>query len=246
LHVAGGKPMTVIKNLLAWWRVKGKVYALYVLLFYLALSPFLKQIPAITKYLPGDQFGYPMIAACLYLMVQIFMGILAGEDRDVALLKFEEITDDFKKRLKSATQLDLLCSSSESFYPVLKETFATRKIECRMLLRHPLQGNQKQKNAMQHYSERYAELVDENKECHLTIKYCMNTFSRIILIDNVEVYFGFYRLENGRLRANEFEMIHAKSGSYFGNFILNIAKNRFQSVWDTADDELNERSKLVY
>lgn len=235
-----------IEKVIDWWKITGKLLVLHILLMYLVISPFLKQIPTITKYFPDDKYSITMIAACLYLMVQIFMGMYKGEDKEVTLRKFETSKDDFKTRLQSAKQLDILCSSSETFYPILKEIFSKQKIQCRMLLRHPLSGNEKQKKGMLHYSDSYEEIKEDNTECKLIIKYCTNTFSRLIIIDNAEVYFGFYKLDNGRLRANDIEMIHAKSGSYFGNFILNIAKNRFQSIWDIADDEIKEREKLIY
>ncbi len=238
--------MKYIEKVINWWKVTGKLYVLYILLVYLVINPFIKQIPTIEAYLPDDKFGIPIIAACLYLMVQIFMGMFKGEDKEVSLRKFEDAENDFKKRLFSAKHLDILCSSSETFYPILKDLFYKQKIECRMLLRHPYQGNEKQKKGMLHYSDSYAEIMQENTECNLKIKYCSNTFSRIVIIDNSEVYFGFYKLDNGRLRANNIEMIHAKTGSYFGNFILNIARNRFQSIWDIADDEIKSREQLIY
>ena len=238
--------MKYLEKVVAWWKVTGKLYILYGLLIYLVLSPFIKQIPFVIKYLPDDKYVIPMIAACLYLMIQIFMGMYRGDDKDVTLRKFEDSSDNFKRRIKSAKQIDILCSSSETFYPILKDSFSSQKIECRMLLRNPIIGNEKQKKSLQHYIDSYIEIKEENKEFKLTIKFCSNTFSRIIIIDNTEVYFGFYKLENGRLRANDLEMIHAKSGSYFGNFVINIAKNRFQSIWDIADEELKEREKLIY
>lgn len=98
---------------------------------------------------------------------------------------------------------------------------------------------------MLHYSDSYNELKEENKACNLSIRYSKDTFSRLIILDNVEVYFGFYKLEGERLRAKNIEMIHAKTGTYFGNFILEIAKNRFESVWNCADEEMSEREKLI-
>lgn len=237
--------MEFIQKVINWWKVTGKLYVLYILLAYLALSPFIKQIPKVAEYLPDDKYGIPMIATCLFLIVQICMAMFKGDDKAISLKKFEDTSEDFKKRLKSAKNIDILCSSSETFYPILKDCFASQKIVCRMLLRHPLKGIEKQKKDMQHYSDTYNELKDENKECNLTIKYCRDTFSRMIIIDNVEVYFGFYKLEGDRLRARNIEMIHAKTGNYFGNFVLNIAKNRFDSMWSSADAEMSEREKLI-
>jgi hypothetical protein len=238
--------MNYIQKFITWWRVLGKLYLLYTMIVYLVLSPFIKTIPWVAGRLPDEKYGIAMIAACLYLIVQIMMGLFREENKEVSLRKFEDHTEGFKKRLDKARRLDILCSSSETFYPILKNTFSTQKIECRMLLRHPLKGIEKQKRGMQYYYDRYNEIIDGNKECNLTIKYCMNTFSRIIIIDNSEVYFGFYRFENNRLLAKDLEMIHARAGSYFGNFILNIAKNRFESIWESADLEMNEREKLIY
>ena len=229
-----------------WLKVTGKLYMIHGLLIYLVLSPFIKQIPFVEENLPGDKYVIPMIAACLWLMVQIFMGMFKGEDKEFTLRKYEKTEAEFKERLKSVRQLDILCSSSETFYPILKDLFSQQKIECRMLLRHPLKGIDKQKKEMLYYSDTYAEIKGDNKECNLTIKYCSNTFSRLIIIDNTEVYFGFYKLDRDRLRAKDIEMIHATTGSHLGNFLINIAKNRFQSIWDIADDEIKEREKLIY
>lgn len=235
--------MTYVIN---WWKVTGKINLLYILLGYLVLSPFIKQIPLVSEYLPDEKYSIPTIAACLYLMVQIFMGMFKGEDNDFTLRKFEDSAADFKNRLKAAKQVDILCSSSETFYPILKDIFSKQKIRCRLLLRHPQIGIAKQMKDMIHYIDSYEEIKAENKECNLAIKYCTNTFSRLIIIDNVEVYFGFYKHDTGRLRAKDIEMIHVKTGSYFGNFLLNIAINRFQSIWDTADDDIGQREKLIY
>jgi len=237
--------MEFIQKLINWSKVKGKLLALYILLTYLAISPFIKQIPKVSQFLPDDKYVIPTIATCLFLMVQIFMAMFKGDEKEISLKKFEDSSENFKKRLMTAKNIDILCSSSETFYPILKDCFATQKIVCRMLLRHPLKGIEKQKKDMLHYSDTYSELKEENQACNLTIRYSKDTFSRMIIIDNVEVYFGFYKLEKDRLRAKNIEMIHAKTGNYFGNFILNIAINRFDSVWDCADEVMSEREKLI-
>lgn len=132
--------MEVIQKIINWSKVKGKLLVLYLLLTYLALSPFIKQFPKVAEYLPDDKYVIPTIATCLFLMVQIFMSMFKGDDKVISLKKFEDSSESFKKRLKSAKTIDILCSSSETFYPILKDCFANQKIVCRMLLRHPLKG----------------------------------------------------------------------------------------------------------
>ena len=235
-----------LEKVINWWKENAKLYLLYALLIYLFISPFIKQIPAVSNFLPEDKYVIPMISACLYLMMQIIMAMFKGEDKELSLQKFEDIASEFEKRLKKAKHLDILCSSSETFYPILKNIFLKQKITCRMIFRHPLKDNLSQRKGLQHFIDCYTEIKDDNKECKLSIKFSFNTFSRLIIIDNSEVYFGFYKLDNNRLRAKDLEMIHAKTGSYLGNFILNISKNRFDSLWGISDNVMLEREKIVY
>lgn len=86
--------MKQIEKYVNWWIITVKLYLLYGLLIYLVLNPFIKQISVVTNYLPDDKYCIPMIAACFYLMVQIFMGMFKGEDKDVVLLKFEDKEED--------------------------------------------------------------------------------------------------------------------------------------------------------
>ena len=67
----------------------------------------------------------------------------------------------------------------------------------------------------------------------------------MIIIDQAEVYLGFYKAIGNRLVGYNVPMLHIKAGTPLGDHLLSIALNRFEAFWSNGSNVIGERPSLV-
>lgn len=141
--------------------------------------------------------------------------------------------------------MDIAFSSTDSLYLNVQDILAAQTISCRILFRNPEVGDTRFRNKIERFTEQWKNIESINPHFSVQMKYCSNTSFRLIILDDKEVYFGFYKYENGRLRGHNVPMIHVTKGTGLGDHLLFIARNRFEALWDTSLDVISERHHKV-
>lgn len=234
-----------MRKLSDWWRLDGKIVAYEILLLLLFLGPILKNVPAIKGWLPDSSYALLLLAASLFLLLQIVMTLL-GEKRDeVHIVTLNPTSADFNKAIKKARQVDIAFSSTETLFPYIEDALLASKMRCRVLLRNPEAGSARMRNKLLDYEARWKNLGVSNGKFKVQVKYCNNTVFRLIILDATEAYLGFYMVSGSRLLGHNVPMLHVEAGTPLGDYLLTMARNRFEATWTAGSETLGERPSFV-
>ena len=133
-------------------------------------------------------------------------------------------------------------SSSESLYLSIKDILLKQKCSIRLLLRNPKVDDEHQKNKLNVYQKQWLDISDANVNCECKIRFCNNIDFRLIIIDNKDIYFGFYVFNGSKMIGKSVLMINITKGSALGNYLHFIARNKFDYYWDkNSSDSIQER-----
>jgi hypothetical protein len=241
----GGVSMAIMKKVKDWWKIDGKVLTCKIILLVLFLGPILKSIPKVKEWLPDDRYALMLIAASFFLLLQIVMALLGEKFSDVQLVNLNPAETKFTNRLRKAKKVDIAFSSSETLLPYIQDVLTKSKKDCRVLLRNAQAGNTRLKNKLLDYEERWKNLSLSNAQCKVQVRYCNNTVFRLIILDEIEAYLGFYKFEENRLVGHNVPMLHVEIGTPVGEHLLKIAQNRFDAYWINGSDTISERPSII-
>jgi hypothetical protein len=233
----------MFKNLKSWWKLKGKVIASRILLLILVLNPLLRNIPPLTKYTLSSDYYFALIATILLLFLQILLSFEAKDDISTNLSVLKSNDSIFLEKIKKAKKIDMAFSSTESIYLNLNDILSRQKIEIRLLLRNPETGDKLQKDKLERYKIQWKDIELINSEFKCDIKYCNNIDFRLIIIDDNEVYFGFYIHNGTKFIGNPVKVINVnRDTTGIGQYFIDIAKNKFEYYWSTGQENIKERN----
>lgn len=232
----------MFKNLKNWWKLKGKVIASRVLLLILILNPILKNIPALEKYTLNSDYYFVLIATILLLFLQILLSFEIRDDISTKLSVLKSNDSLFLDKVKKAKKIDMAFSSTESIFLNLNDILSSKKIKIRLLLRNPETGDKLQKDKLERYKIQWKDIELVNSEFKCDVKFCNNTDFRLIIIDDSEVYFGFYIYNGTKFIGNPVKVINADLNTEMGQYFIEIAKNKFEYYWSTGQENIKERN----
>ena len=141
--------------------------------------------------------------------------------------------------LPKTTRLDIICSSSESFfYDIEAQRGKFRFLKVRLLLRKPMDATHSVK--LQAYVDKWRTLCDETFAVEIRLH--SNSDLRCFLFDDVFGLLGFYlwNAEKGRFEGHTVAAIPADTRTPMGRYLLRVYRNRFQYLWDNASDSAAE------
>lgn len=226
-----------------WWSVKGKLLVAKVILVLLFINPILRQFDILKPYTMDSDYYFVLFAAALFLMLQLMMTVLKPPSRNIVRLNTGDTA--FIKKIKNAKKVDLMISSSESFYIHLKDVLENTKTDIRIIFRNPHINEPNQKAKLQIYKEKWDALKDSNPLFKLDYRYSDNTTLRLIILDKKELYFGFYKFDGQKFTGHDTEMVHVLSDSELGEYLLDIAINRFEVTWKNSSEQITDRNAFV-
>jgi hypothetical protein len=228
-----------------WWSFKGQIWCCKLLLLTLFIGPIAKGVPALKDYVPDDKYAIVLIAASLFLLLNIVITFFGEQRGYVGLFVLNTSNNQFLDRIRKAKSVDFAFSSTESLLINIGDVLSSTKIDCRVLLRNPLSNDERMKNKLLDYEQRWKSLSNQNSECKVQLKYTSNTVFRLIILDEKEVYLGFYKYVNNRLIGHSVPMLHVTKGTAIGDFLVDIAINRFNAYWHFASDNISERLSVL-
>ena len=231
----------MLNNLKNWWKLKGKVIASRCLLLILVLNPLLKNFPILAKYTLNSDYYFALIATILLLFLQILLSFDTKENISTQLSVLKSNDSLFLDKIKKAKKIDMAFSSTESLYLNLNDLLSGKKIKMRLLLRNPEAGDKLQKDKLERYYIQWKNIELVNSEFKCEIKYCNNIDFRLIIIDDKEVYFGFYLYNGTKFIGNPVKVINAIGDTEFGQYFVDIAKSKFEYYWSTGQENIKER-----
>jgi hypothetical protein len=197
------------------------------------------------KYVFDKDLSASLIVILLILMLEILLHttekIEAALQRGVWLPHDrEEMRVCLVDRLPKTACLDIICSSSESFfYDIEAQRAKCRSLKVRLLLRRPL-DDATHSVKLQAYVEKWRTLCD--KTFTVDIRLHSNSDLRCFLFDDGFGLLGFYlwNAEKNRFEGHSVAVIPADTKTSMGRHLLRVYRNRFQYLWDNASDSAEE------
>ncbi|WP_339810417.1 hypothetical protein [Zunongwangia profunda] len=226
-----------------WWGVKGKLLVAKTVLILLFINPILRQVDILKPYTLGSDYYFVLVASALFLMLQLMMTLLRPPGSNIVKLNTGDTA--FIEKIKIAKKVDLMISSSESFYIHLKDALVSTKTDIRIIFRNPYVNEPNQKAKLKIYREKWDALKESNPLLKLGYRYSNNTTLRLIIIDQKELYFGFYKYDGQKFSGHDTGMIHVMSDSELGEYLLDIAINRFEITWKNSTKQITDRNAFI-
>lgn len=233
--------MPKMKTVRIWWKEKGKIWFFRFLIFFLTLAVGLRSFPPFRQYIPDERFLLLFIGPLLLLMLNILMDISKPYREVYNLTTSGDAVEELKSKIKNARLLDIAASSTESFFLSFRDELLKCRTECRLILRNPLQGDQRQREKILSYTESWKGIERENPNFKVKIKYSNDSIFRFIIFDREDAYFGFYKWDGNKYWGHNVRMIHVNSGHDLGDYLLDIADNRYQNLWDRSSENISFR-----
>lgn len=236
--------MLTLKNIRVWWKQSGKIWTFRILIVFLTLAAGLRSFQPFRQYIPDERFLLLFIGPLLLLMLNILMDV-GNPDRgkQFDLVTSESAINELKSKIKNARLLDIASSSTESFYLQFRDELLKSSMQCRLILRNPLQSDLQQRQKVLGYAEAWKAIQAENPNFKVEIKYSDNSTFRFFMFDHDDAYFGFYKWDGRKYWGHNVSMVHTGAGTELGNYLLDIAINRFQNLWDSSSDTISFRLK---
>ncbi len=232
-----------MEKITKWWSLSGKLIIAKVILILLFINPILRQFEIFKLFTLSPDYYFVLVAAALFLMIQLMMMLIKSPTKTI--IKLNTGDNDFIEKIKKAKKVDLMISSSESFYIHLKDTLENTKKNIRIIFRNPHINEPNQKSKLNIYKEKWDAVIDKNPLLKLRYRYSDNTTLRLIIIDKKELYFGFYRFNGQKFTGHDTPMIHVKPNNELGKYLLDIAINRFEVTWKNSSEEIVDRHTFV-
>lgn len=232
------------RTVIVWWSERGKILCFKLLILVLFLSTAAREYAPFQKYIPDERYLLLIVGPILLLMLEILIDRVGRDDINDLILP-ESALQDLRVKVMKGKTLDIAASSTESIYLALRDSLVTgAKIHCRIILRNPIRDDISQSDKLQRYARLWMDLMQDNSNLYVEIRFTSNNISsRYLIYDRKEAYVGFYKWDGTRYWGHNVPMVHAKTDSKLGNYLLDMAMNTFESTWAQADAKQSFRNK---
>lgn len=178
--------------------------------------------------------------AILFLLLEIIISTTSNlqeslrQSQASQVLTWSEATPLIRDRVKTANSIDIIASSSESIYLILRDALEKSNVKSvRVLLRQWKPQDVKQYYKLLYYDEQWRAIKTTNGQV-IDIRYCDNTSLRGVIFDKNEGYLGHYEWSNEerRFRGYDVPVVHVSNKTDIGRHFLSFYNNRFDYYWN--------------